>query len=96
MSGWRLQGRLCTGRWWNYGRFQKVPFQDWDCLPVTKLIIFTEFGDPAPPHQELSKSLSPVIDTPQAQCLVPDDNLGTLIEWAVLILNTPDPDLKVT
>ncbi|KAF8579145.1 DUF455-domain-containing protein [Ramaria rubella] len=55
------------------------------------------FADPPPAllsPEELT--ISPVVDASSQDPLVPSDNEPrTLIEWAVLILNTPDPDLKV-
>ena len=59
------------------------------------LIDPAEFADPPPPRLE-KLTLSPATDASQEQPLVPLDlPPSTLIEWGVLILNTPDPDLKV-
>ncbi|KAI1782602.1 DUF455-domain-containing protein [Ganoderma leucocontextum] len=55
-----------------------------------------EFADPPPPPPDLShlSISSPTLKEPEP--LVPVENPPTtLIQWAVLILNTPDPMLKV-
>lgn len=60
----------------------------------------TEFADPPPPpldlsHLSLSSASEKRVDLP-AEPVVPTGNPPrTLIEWAVLILNTSDPTLKV-
>lgn len=55
-----------------------------------------EFADPPPPPPDLShlSVSSPIPKEPEP--LVPIENPpSTLIQWAVLILNTADPMLKV-
>ncbi|KIP09319.1 hypothetical protein PHLGIDRAFT_86770 [Phlebiopsis gigantea 11061_1 CR5-6] len=59
-----------------------------------------EFADPPPPPLDLSHlSLSSVSETradlPPEPVVPPENPPKTLIEWAVLILNTSDPTLKV-
>ncbi|KAK7682020.1 hypothetical protein QCA50_014984 [Cerrena zonata] len=56
------------------------------------------FADPPPPPLDLShlSSHSTQATTPaEPEPIVPDDAPTTLIQWAVLILNTADPMLKV-
>ncbi|THH14662.1 hypothetical protein EW146_g5696 [Bondarzewia mesenterica] len=54
----------------------------------------TEFADPPPPFPDLS-TLS-IGEVTKEEGVVPSENPpATLMEWAVLILNTADPTLKV-
>jgi hypothetical protein len=96
-SGWRLRKGVYNGRWWNYVLYRKVLSDNWHSPSPQELTDHsTEFADPLPPSQEPSTSSSPITDVQCAQSLAPaDKTLSTLVEWAVLILNTPDPDLKV-
>ena len=61
------------------------------------MILLLDFADP-PPHTTV-KILPQVMPTPdprEAESVVPITNVPTtLMEWAVLILNTSDPTLKV-
>jgi len=61
------------------------------------LILPLDFADP--PLHTTVKILPQVLPTPEpreAESIVPITNAPTtLMEWAVLILNTPDPILKV-
>ncbi|KAI8977800.1 DUF455-domain-containing protein [Trametes punicea] len=55
-----------------------------------------EFADPPPPPPDLSHLSVSSTEPKKPEPIVPaDDPPTTLIQWAVLILNTPDPVLKV-
>ncbi|KAI0329484.1 DUF455-domain-containing protein [Cubamyces sp. BRFM 1775] len=55
-----------------------------------------EFADPPPPPPDLSHLSISSPEPKEPEPLVPIENPpSTLIQWAVLILNTPDPMLKV-
>ena len=68
-----------------------------DSSPTLQFIVCSSaFADPPPPNLEkLSLSAGADSDSATHEPLIPlDQEPSTLIEWAVLILNTPDPDLK--
>lgn len=55
-----------------------------------------DFADPPPPPPESKQTESPVCSDRVQENIVPAINAPTtLMEWAVLILNTPNPTLKV-
>ncbi|KAM5545839.1 hypothetical protein V8D89_000877 [Ganoderma adspersum] len=55
-----------------------------------------EFADPPPPPVDLSHLSLSSPTSKESEPLVPvEDPPTTLVQWAVLILNTPDPMLKV-
>ncbi|KAF8914632.1 hypothetical protein CPB85DRAFT_1375422 [Mucidula mucida] len=55
-----------------------------------------EFADPPPTHSSQPPILAPASPVEaQNEPIVPDDPPKTLMDWAVLILNTPNPTLKV-
>ena len=66
-------------------------------LGVLSLLILstTEFADPPPsvPIQNALKVSS--TEAREVEPLVPSQAPTTLMQWAVLILNTPNPTLKV-
>jgi hypothetical protein len=62
------------------------------------LTISTDFADPPPVSQssQSDESSSGGLEPPEKEPVVPLENPPTtLIQWAVLILNTPNPTLKV-
>jgi hypothetical protein len=86
-----------TGDWLNYVQFLKV-CHSIRGVSTARLIIALDFADPpkiaVAPLLPNTTASSP---TRPAEPVIPDAHPPTtLIQWAVLILNTPDPVLKVT
>lgn len=78
-------------------------FRRWDHVskPLRKLIhlTYSDFADP-PPNPTIGAANSPSpqpadISAPPEPIIPQVDPPTTLVEWAVLILNTPNPTLKV-
>jgi hypothetical protein len=81
----------------NYDLFLKVGFQYF--LHVIRFLerrTPTEFADPPPPVPANIFSQSQPHELREQEPVVPEtDAPTTLMQWAVLILNTPNPTLKV-
>lgn len=90
----RLQLKVWIGRSLNVVLYQKVDTEDF-MLQCGHSLFFIDFADPPPPvaGPEIDdKNSSSFSDEP----IIPEqDPPTTLLEWAVLILNTPHPTLKV-
>ena len=85
------------GNGWRLVEFR--PVSEGEHARSSSLTLFptccAEFADPPPPPPDLSH-LSISSPSKEPEPVVPAENPpSTLIQWAVLILNTPDPMLKV-
>ena len=54
----------------------------------------TEFADPPPSVKESAPPQVPSTEVRKAEPLVPSQAPTTLMQWAVVVLNTPNPTLK--
>lgn len=61
---------------------------------ITCFMVEAEFADP-PPLQPSSVNDENPVEQEQEGLIPAEHTPTTLVEWAVLILNTPQPDLKV-
>ena len=101
MYSWRRREGGAIGEWLNYDPFLKVSFQYF--FHVKRFLEYsaaaTEFADPPPPaptNISLEVSHSQPHELQEQEPVVPETNAPTtLMQWAVLILNTPNPTLKV-
>ncbi|KAJ7573648.1 hypothetical protein C8J56DRAFT_1065788 [Mycena floridula] len=76
--------------------FMEVPEGGTNWRLVELRPVSEEFADPPPPVVETGTSVPSFSGQPQEPGVVPEsDPPKTLMEWAVLILNTPNPTLKV-
>jgi hypothetical protein len=94
--GWKHLG-MEIGSWWSYGQYQKVEINE--IFHHQQLItnnIPTEFADPPPasptpdPAQSVTENLASLKTTDQME-----SKPKTLLDWAVLVLNTSNPEQKV-
>jgi hypothetical protein len=95
---WRRQKGGAIGEWLNYDLFLKVGSQYF--LRIVRFLECsatpTEFADPPPPVPTNIFPQSQPHELREQDPVVPEtDAPTTLMQWAVLILNTPNPTLKV-
>jgi hypothetical protein len=93
-SGFRPQKKGVIGSWSSCGRCLKVTCFLYDkCAFLTAK--YTEFADPPPPAA-ISPAAAESSNTGIVDKVVPEEEAPTtLMQWAVLILNTANPTLKV-
>lgn len=92
---------VAAGDLWNSGLCQRVRYNRHRIVhTLTSALYSPDFADPPPPPPDLSHlSLTSPEDRPKGppEEVVPTSGAPTtLIQWAVLILNTADPSLKVS